>query len=174
MVFGFMKQSEGHINVYSEEGVGTTFRLYLPRAMLATDAAAANEPANFALGAAETILAVEDNPRLRALVVRQLNQLGYRCLEAEDGPSAIRMLEANEVDLLFTDVIMPGGMSGYDLGRIARTRWPHIRVLLTSGFPEEKINGNGQPPWNMRLLLKPYRKEDLALTLREVLAESTD
>jgi hypothetical protein len=65
-------------------------------------------------------------------------------------------------------------MSGYDLGRIARTRWPHIRVLLTSGFPEEKINGNGQPPWNMRLLLKPYRKEDLALTLREVLAESTD
>ena len=105
-----------------------------------------SEPANFALGAAETILAVEDNPRLRALVVRQLKQLGYRCLEAEDGPSAIKLLETNDVDLLFTDVIMPGGMSGYDLGRIARSRWPRIRVLLTSGFPEEKINGNGQPP----------------------------
>jgi PAS domain S-box-containing protein len=174
MVFGFMKQSNGHINVYSEAGVGTTFRLYLPRAVSEAETVAANQPANFALGAAETILAVEDNPRLRALVVRQLKQLGYRCLEAEDGPSALKMLETHEVDLLFTDVIMPGGMSGYELGRIARTRWPGIRVLLTSGFPEEKINGNGQPPWNMRLLLKPYRKEDLALVLREVLAESTE
>lgn len=174
MVFGFMKQSNGHINVYSEPDVGTTFRLYLPRAASEVDRTGANGQANFALGSAETILAVEDNPRLRALVVRQLTQLGYRCLEAEDGPSALKVLEANNVDLLFTDVIMPGGMSGYDLGRIARTRWPRIRVLLTSGFPEEKINGNGQPPWNMRLLLKPYRKEDLALTLREVLAEAND
>jgi PAS domain S-box-containing protein len=171
MVFGFMKQSDGHINVYSEEGVGTTFRLYLPRAQMAADGTLPLEFAGFALGSAETILAVEDNPRLRELVVKQLNQLGYRCLEAEDGPSALKVLEANEVDLLFTDVIMPGGMSGYELGREARTRWPNIRVLLTSGFPEEKINGNGQPPWNMRLLLKPYRKEDLALMLREVLAE---
>jgi CheY-like chemotaxis protein len=174
MVFGFMKQSNGHINVYSEEDVGTTFRLYLPRAMAEAETAAAGGSANFALGAAETILAVEDNPRLRALVVKQLKQLGYRTLEAEDGPSALKLLEANDVDLLFTDVIMPGGMSGYDLGRTARTRWPKIRVLLTSGFPEEKINGNGKPPWNMRLLLKPYRKEDLALTLREVLAEAIE
>jgi PAS domain S-box-containing protein len=174
MVFGFMKQSNGHINVYSEPDVGTTFRLYLPRAVTEAEMAVANEPANFALGTEETILAVEDNPRLRALVVKQLKQLGYHCLEAEDGPSALKILESNEVDLLFTDVIMPGGMSGYDLGRTARTRWPHIRVLLTSGFPEEKINGNGQPPWNMRLLLKPYRKEDLALMLREVLAEALD
>jgi CheY-like chemotaxis protein len=174
MVFGFMKQSNGHINVYSEPDVGTTFRLYLPRAVTEAEMATTSEPANFALGTEETILAVEDNPRLRALVVKQLKQLGYRCLEAEDGPSALKILESNEVDLLFTDVIMPGGMSGYDLGRTARTRWPHIRVLLTSGFPEEKINGNGQPPWNMRLLLKPYRKEDLALMLREVLAEALD
>jgi hypothetical protein len=66
---------------------------------------------------------------------------------------------------------MPGGMSGYELGREAKTRWPHLRILLTSGFPEEKLNGNGQPPWNMRLLTKPYRKEDLARVLREVLAD---
>ena len=174
MVFGFMKQSNGHINVYSELSVGTTFRLYLPRAMMEAEMTSTSEPANFALGAAETILAVEDNPRLRALVVKQLTQLGYHCLEAEDGPSAIRMLETHNVDLLFSDVIMPGGMSGYELGRVARARWPNIRVLLTSGFPEEKINGNGQPPWNMRLLLKPYRKEDLALMLREVLAEAIE
>ena len=130
--------------------------------------------ARFALGAAETILAVEDNPGLRNLVVRQLKQLGYNCLEAEDGPSALKMLETHDVDLLFSDVIMPGGMSGYELGHIARTRWPQIKVLPTSGFPEEKINGNGKPPWNMRLLLKPHRKEDLALMLREVLAEEAD
>jgi PAS domain S-box-containing protein len=174
MVFGFMKQSDGHINVYSEPDVGTTFRLYLPRAMAEAESMTTASPTAFALGAAETILAVEDNPGLRSLVVKQLKQLGYRCLEAESGPAALRVLEAEHVDLLFTDVIMPGGMSGYELGRAARTRWPHIKVLLTSGFPEEKINGNGKPPWNMRLLLKPYRKEDLALTLREVLAEETD
>jgi PAS domain S-box-containing protein len=173
MVFGFMKQSGGHINVYSEADVGTTFRLYLPRAHVEADKTAMGREAPFALGGAETILAVEDNPGLRDLVVKQLKQLGYRTLEAADGPSALKILEANHVDLLFSDVIMPGGLSGYELGRAAKTRWPHIKVLLTSGFPEEKINGNGKPPWNMRLLLKPYRKEDLALLLREVLAEET-
>ena len=119
------------------------------------------------------MLAVEDNPGLRALVVRQLTQLGYRCIEASDGPSALKVLEAQPVDLLFTDVIMPGGMSGYDLGAEARTRWPKMKVLLTSGFPEEKHNGNGNGNGHsangMRLLIKPYRKEDLAKMLREVL-----
>jgi PAS domain S-box-containing protein len=170
MVFGFMKQSGGHINVYSEQGVGTTFRLYLPHADAAVETTSATlETLN--LGGPETILAVEDNPRLRALVVKQLTAMGYRCFEAETGPEALAVLERETVDLLFTDVIMPGGMSGYELGREAKTRWPDIKVLLTSGFPEEHINGNGQPPWNMRLLTKPYRKEDLARTLREVLTE---
>jgi PAS domain S-box-containing protein len=170
MVFGFMKQSGGHINVYSEVGVGTTFRLYLPRAQ--TEAAAV-KPVDAAgsAGGPETVLAVEDNTSLRNLVVRQLTKLGYKCLEAADGPSAIKVLEKEHVDLLFSDVVMPGGMTGYELGREARTRWPQIKVLLTSGFPEEKLNGNGGPPWNMRLLIKPYRKDDLARTLREVLAE---
>jgi PAS domain S-box-containing protein len=172
MVFGFMKQSGGHINVYSEVGVGTTFRLYLPRTV--TDgpvARAASAAVAVQVGGRETILAVEDNPGLRDLVVRQLSQLGYRCLEAADANAALTILEAETVDLLFTDVIMPGGMSGYELGRETRSRWPGTRVLLTSGFPEEKINGNGHPPWNMRLLTKPYRKEDLARVLREVLDE---
>ncbi|MDO8360787.1 MAG: ATP-binding protein, partial [Devosia sp.] len=171
MVFGFMKQSGGHINVYSEEGVGTTFRLYLPRAAGAADKLEASANGLAVDGGPETILAVEDNPGLRSLVVKQLSQLGYRCLEAEDGPAALRVLETEAVDLLFSDVVMPGGISGYELGRIARTRWPALKVLLTSGFPEEKLNGNGGPPWNMRLLIKPYRKEDLARLLREVLAE---
>jgi PAS domain S-box-containing protein len=171
MVFGFMKQSEGHINVYSEVGVGTTFRLYLPRDQKAAEAAAETRNGPVVTGGVETVLAVEDNPGLRALVVKQLTALGYKCIEAADGPSALKLLEGHDVDLVFTDVVMPGGMSGYDLGREAKTRWPHLRILLTSGFPEEKLNGNGQPPWNMRLLTKPYRKEDLARILREVLAD---
>jgi PAS domain S-box-containing protein len=171
MVFGFMKQSEGHINVYSEAGVGTTFRLYLPRDRQAAEQASAAQGGPVIAGGVETILAVEDNPGLRALVVKQLTALGYKCIEAADGPSALKVLEKHDVDLVFTDVVMPGGMSGYELGREAKTRWPHLRILLTSGFPEEKLNGNGQPPWNMRLLTKPYRKEDLARVLREVLAD---
>ena len=171
MVFGFMKQSEGHINVYSEVGVGTTFRLYLPRDQKAAEAAAETRNGPVVTGGVETVLAVEDNPGLRALVVKQLTALGYKCIEAADGPSALKLLEGHDVDLVFTDVVMPGGMSGYDLGREAKTRWPHLRILLTSGFPEEKLNGNGHPPWNMRLLTKPYRKEDLARILREVLAD---
>ncbi len=169
MVFGFMKQSGGHINVYSEPDVGTTFRLYLPRAESEAAAFAPRVVAVDHVGGSETILAVEDNADLRELVVRQLTQLGYTCLEAGDGPSALRILAENHVDLLFTDVIMPGGMSGYDLGRAAKLKWPHLKVLLTSGFPEEKLNGNGQPPWNMRLLTKPYRKQDLAQILRELI-----
>jgi PAS domain S-box-containing protein len=170
MVFGFMKQSEGHINVYSEEGAGTTFRLYLPRSAGAI-AAREDQITTPAAGGLETVLAVEDNPGLRSLVVKQLGQLGYRCVEAEDGPSALKVLENEKIDLLFTDVVMPGGMSGYDLGRSALLRWPNIKVLLTSGFPEERFNGKRRPPRNMRLLIKPYRKDDLARVIREVLGE---
>ena len=122
MVFGFVKQSAGHINVYSEVGHGTTFRLYLPRAMTAADVpetAAVSEQRGH-----ETILAVEDNDGLRRVVVRQLNDLGYRVIEAQDGPTALKILENEPVDILFTDIMMPGGMSGYDLAKSAIARWP--------------------------------------------------
>jgi CheY-like chemotaxis protein len=168
MVFGFMKQSGGHINVYSELGVGTTFRLYLPHQL---DKAAAPAPAPPAAQLAPTgggvVLVVEDNPGLRDLVVRQLTQLGYRCLEAGDGPSALRTLESETVDLVFTDVVMPNGMSGYDLGRDVRARWPAVKVLLTSGFAEEKRHDTASPQGGMRLLSKPYRKADLAHAIRD-------
>jgi len=169
MVFGFMKQSGGHINVYSEVGVGTTFRLYLPRAMTAADAPERQPRPVAPRSGGETILAVEDNPGLRDLVVRQITQLGYRCLEASDGATALKILETQHVDLVFTDVSMPGGISGYDLGREAQLRWPRMRVLLTSGFPEDRLNGGAPPPGDIRLLSKPYRKDDLARTLREAL-----
>ena len=167
MVFGFVKQSEGHITIYSEVGHGTTFRLYLPRATIATDAPEAVTLSE--RGGHETILAVEDNQGLRRVVVRQLNDLGYRVLEAEDGNVAFKILEGNPVDLLFTDIMMPGGMSGYDLALRATARWPALKVLLTSGFPETKLNGNGGASVNMELLTKPYRKNDLARALRKVL-----
>jgi PAS domain S-box-containing protein len=169
MVFGFVKQSSGHINVYSELGHGTTFRLYLPRAITAADAP--EETTTSPSKGHETVLAVEDNEALRRVVVRQLNDLGYRVIEAPDGASALKVLESEPVDLLFTDIMMPGGMSGYDLARNALARWPSLKVLLTSGFPETKLNGdgNGNSPVKMHLLTKPYRKDDLAIVLRKAL-----
>jgi PAS domain S-box-containing protein len=167
MVFGFTKQSAGHINVYSEVGHGTTFRLYLPRDRTAAEAPEA--PKTTMHKGHETVLAVEDNDGLRRVVVRQLNELGYRVLEAPDGAAALKILERGPVDLLFTDIMMPGGISGYDLAKSALARWPSLKVLLTSGFPETKLNGNGNTSVKMHLLTKPYRKDDLALALRKAL-----
>ncbi|MDP1700748.1 MAG: PAS domain-containing protein [Aestuariivirga sp.] len=167
MVFGFAKQSAGHINVYSEVGHGTTFRLYLPRDMTAAEAPEA--PKTSIRQGHETVLAVEDNAGLRRVVVRQLNDLGYRVLEAPDGAAALKVLEREPVDLLFTDIMMPGGMSGYDLAKNAVARWPSLKVLLTSGFPETRLNGNGNASVKMHLLTKPYRKDDLASALRKAL-----
>ena len=113
MVFGFTKQSAGHINVYSDVGHGTTFRLYLPRDRAAAEAPEAPK-ASMRKGH-ETVLAVEDNEGLRRVVVRQLNDLGYHVLEAPDGAAALKAMEREPVDLLFTDIMMPGGMSGYGL-----------------------------------------------------------
>jgi signal transduction histidine kinase len=168
MVFGFIKQSGGHINVYSEVGIGTTFRLYLRRAEIEAEAASIAAPTALVRGAGETILAVEDNASLRRVVVRQLTELGYRVIEAEDAQAALRVLESETVDLLFTDVVMPGGTSGYEIARTALTRWPAIKIVLTSGFPEYKLNGNGAAA-NLRLLSKPYRRDDLSRVVREVL-----
>ena len=169
MVFGYMKQSGGHINVYSEVGIGTTFRLYLPRAGLDIATGIRAPAASIALGRGETVLAVEDNAALRRIVVRQLRELGYRVLEAENASAALAVLERDAVDLLFTDIVMPGEIAGFELARIALKRWPSLRVVLTSGFPEAKIAGNLDTAAVARLLSKPYRKEDLAHALREVL-----
>jgi CheY-like chemotaxis protein len=169
MVFGFMKQSGGHINVYSEPGVGTTFRLYLPRAEAgAAGAEMASIAEEIPLGNGERVLAVEDNGALRRIVARQLTELGYHVLEAENAVAALALLEKQPVDLLFTDVIMPGELSGLQLVRFASARWPHLRVVLTSGFPGAKLGGSVGTT-TTRLLSKPYRKADLARELRAAL-----
>ena len=175
MVFGFVKQSGGHINVYSEVGVGTTFRLYLPRdcgdAEPNVDTGVTDTPR----GRGERVLVVEDNPALRRLVVRQLGQLGYRVDGVENAAAALRQLEEiGDVDLVFTDVVMAGKVDGHDLARVVLARWPAIRVVMTSGFPDPEASGRGLPAPNVHLLSKPYLKEELARVLREVLDGPAD
>jgi CheY-like chemotaxis protein len=168
MVFGFMKQSGGHINVYSEPGVGTTFRLYLPRDAHAAEPVERPAAATRTTGGGETILVVEDNPALRRMVVLQLTTLGYQVREAENAAAALAMLESREpVDLLFADVVMPGKLDGYDLARTVRDRWPSCRIVLTSGFPGLNADRDATP--DLPLLTKPYRRDDLARTLRDAL-----
>ncbi|HWD60468.1 MAG TPA: PAS domain S-box protein [Stellaceae bacterium] len=169
MVFGFIKQSSGHINVYSEAGSGTTFRLYLPRRVEQPAPALAPLAAAQSAGGNEAVLLVEDNDAMRRVARRQLEALGYRVLEAEQASAALDILAAEPVDLLFSDILMPGGISGFELARTAIARWPGLKVLLASGFPEAKMQGNGESISGVRLLSKPYRREELARALRESL-----
>jgi PAS domain S-box-containing protein len=169
MVFGFIKQSGGHINVYSELGSGTTFRLYLPRAPSesATDDTSAAAP--IAQSAGETVLVVEDNPAVRRVVLRQLRELGYRVFESDRAAVALDVLEREPVDLLFTDIVMPGGLDGVELARLALERWPALKIVLTSGFPQARIDRDGKLLGSLQLLSKPYHKEELAAALRTAL-----
>src|SRR5581483_2050711 len=146
MVFGFVKQSGGHVQVYSEVGVGTTLRLYLPRAAAAAVEEAPSLDTEMPRGY-ETVLAVEDNPGLRRILVKQLNDLGYKVLEAEDAVGAVAILKGNEkVDLLFTDIVLPNGTNGTELARMAEAMRADLKVLYTSGFPEAAFGPNGALP----------------------------
>jgi signal transduction histidine kinase/ActR/RegA family two-component response regulator len=169
-VLGFIKQSGGHVDVASEEGVGTTIRLYLPRvaveAPLHEAPAAAARPTR---GDSETVLVVEDDPSLRRVVRRQLFELGYQVLEAERATAALRLLETEKIDLLFTDIVTPGSIDGMALARTAAGRWPALKILLTSGFPQSLGGERGGSVNGMRLLSKPYGRDELARVLREVL-----
>jgi CheY-like chemotaxis protein len=170
MVFGFMKQSGGHICVYSEPGIGTTFRLFLPRMTEELPAVEKSPAVPLLHGRGETVLVVEDNAALRRVVVRQLEELGYRVLAAENAAAGLRLLDRQSVDLLLTDVVMPGGINGRELARRARRRWPEIKIVFTSGFSEARLNGaTGPLAACSPLLSKPYRKEDLASAAREAL-----
>jgi len=172
MVFGFMKQSGGHISVYSEVGVGTTFRLYLPRVGDGGKAEAAPQALNLLSSSkGETVLVVEDNALLRRVAVRQLLELGYRVLDVKNASEALSQLEANKVDALFTDIVMPGGVDGVELANTAKNRWPDLKVILTSGYPETKITENLATA-NFPLLTKPYRQAALARILRNALDDT--
>ena len=174
MVYGFLKQSGGHAKIYSEPGIGTVVRLYLPRALTdeiagTTEAAAApNLPAG-----SEIVLLVEDNPLVRAHTEAQLHGLGYRVVAAGDAAEAIAWLkQAIKPDLLLTDVIMPGKMNGPELARHLRARWPDLNVLYMSGYTHGAIAGSvSDAPTGTHLLSKPFRLRELAERVRAALDE---
>jgi signal transduction histidine kinase len=169
MVFGFMQQSGGHITVHSAMGVGTSFRLYLPREPAAAAQLAKAAPLPVAKGASETVLVVEDNAALRRVVTRQLTDLGYRVAEADCADAAYAFLAHERADMLFTDIVLPGKTNGFALARSVTERWPATKILLTSGFPDAKLSNELEALGSVRLLNKPYRKEELAQALRDVL-----
>ena len=170
MAYGFVTQSRGHIRIDSEPGRGTAVKIYLPRsAMEAVEDAAQLD--DEIVGGSETILVVEDDAGVRATVVDMLGALGYAVLKAEDGESALLMLRAGlHIDLLFTDVIMPGPVRSPDLARQAQQLLPELAVLFTSGYPQDAIVHGGRLDTGVELLSKPYRRDDLARKLRQVLA----
>ncbi|HXE88863.1 MAG TPA: PAS domain S-box protein [Hyphomicrobiaceae bacterium] len=172
-IYGFARQSGGNVTIYSEVGKGTTVNLYLPRAGRRTEeeAAAAAKPA-VDTGRGETVLVVEDDERVRRLTALRLKELGYRVLEADHGAAAFAVLaETPDIDIVFSDLVMPGGISGFDLARRVRERYPGTRVILTSGYSAELLNQADVAELDLKVLRKPYRQVELARAFRAALAE---
>jgi PAS domain S-box-containing protein len=171
MVYGFVKQSRGHVKIYSEVGHGTSIKLYLPRAVGPDAERPESEPPPAAhAGGHETILVVEDSSAVRKVAVNMLRGLGYRVREAEDGKAALAILrEPGEIDLLFTDLIMPNGIDGQELLMRARAQRPGLKALFTSGYSEHFLKARGETDQNVPLLNKPYRAQKLAEAVRRAL-----
>jgi CheY-like chemotaxis protein len=174
MVFGFVKQSGGHIKLYTETGQGTTFKIYLPRADSAADTnekPVASQPAT----GKEIILVVEDDPTVRASVTTQLRSLGYKTITANNAAEALALIDGGaEFDLLFTDLIMPGLMNGSQLAKEAAKRRAPLKVLFTSGYTENSVIHHGRLEPGVALLAKPYRTADLARMIREILGSAAE
>jgi len=172
MVYGFVKQSRGHVHVYSEVDEGTTLKIYLPRSREAEEI---QQPARSVsrVGRNEIILVVEDEEMVRTAAVGTLREMGYICLHASDGAEALQMLESGaHVDLLFTDVVMPGPVKARDLAARAKELVPGLPVLFTSGYSENAIIHHGRLDEGVSLISKPYQKDDLARRLRLLLEAS--
>ncbi|MET4699017.1 PAS domain S-box-containing protein [Constrictibacter sp. MBR-5] len=171
MVYGFVKQSGGHVTIDSAPQRGATVTIYMPRARSAEQPERERPgPSGDAAGSGETVLVVEDDPGVRRQAVDKLVALGYRVIEASDGNAALQRLAADDpIDLLFTDLVMPGGVSGLAVARRARDLRPTLPVLFTSGYPTSTIaDATGEEP-NVAVLLKPYRKAELARLIRDAL-----
>jgi PAS domain S-box-containing protein len=171
-VYGFVKQSGGHAEVYSEIGTGTTVNIYLPRDKSISEPFARERPHPSAKPTVErTILVVEDNPLVRRLTVRRVETLGYRVLEADSGPSALKVMRLHgDVDLIFSDVVMAGGMSGLELARTIREERPDQKILLTTGFAEEIARSDSVDAL-LRILRKPYDQARLSQAIENVMTE---
>jgi CheY-like chemotaxis protein len=172
MVYGFVRQSGGHVRLRSQPGRGTTVSLCFPRLVAEEVAEEAALPASVPDGAShEFVLVVEDDDDVRRYSVEVLQELGYRVAEAPDGPTALRLLGdgAGGVDLLFSDVVLPGGMTGADLAREARRLKPELRVLFTTGYARDAIVHEGRLDEGVTLLPKPFTYAELAARVRDVL-----
>ena len=171
MIYGFARQSGGQIRIYSEVGKGTTMCLYLPRH---DDDPNFNDAANFpeaseSLGDGEVVLVIDDEPSIRMLITDVLSDTGYSVLEASDGPAGLRVLQsAARIDLLITDVGLPGGMNGRQVADAARSLRPDLRVLFITGYAENALMGNGHLEKGMHVLAKPFEVERLAIKIREL------
>jgi len=172
MVYGFVRQSNGHIRIYSEVGEGTTIKIYLPRLIGSDEEPAeilANKPA-MVKGSGEVILVVEDEPALRAYAVEALRDLGYRVLQAADGREALVIVEQHpEIELLFTDVVLTGGMNGRALADQINRHKPDLPVLYTTGYTANAIVHNGRLDPGMHLISKPFTYAELASKVRRML-----
>ena len=169
-IYGFARQLGGTTTIYSEPGMGTTVTLYLPR----TDEAAPEPPVDREGPAprskGETVLLIEDNSEVREVTRQRLEGLGYIVIEAENGPAALATLVSGaKIDVVFSDMIMSGGLSGYDVAREVRQRWPQIRLLLTSGYPDDILRQQITELHDLRILRKPYGRRELADALRDIL-----
>jgi CheY-like chemotaxis protein len=171
-VYGFVRQSSGHVRIYSEPDEGTTVKIYLPRYLgpeTQPDASGEGTGAARAIGT-ETILIVEDDDALRAYTIDTLTELGYRVLAASSGGAALEVLEREDaVDLLFTDVIMPGGMNGRQLADEAMRRRPGLRVLFVTGYSRNAIIHHGRLDPGVHLISKPFARDQLSAKLRDLL-----
>jgi PAS domain S-box-containing protein len=172
MVYGFVKQSGGHVTIYSEEGQGTTVKLYFPRHLMSEETPGEeNEPEYPSASEDEVVLVVEDNPEVRAFCVTSLSELGYRVLEAADAETALSILRSSQrVDLLFTDVVLPG-RTGKVLADESANARPSLKILFTTGYSRNAIVHHGRLDAGVRLLQKPYTFDQLANRVREVLDE---
>ena len=171
MVYGFVKQSNGHIQVYSEVGHGTTVKIYLPRSRQAEDVAEVAPPPGATVDTRRTILVVEDEEAVREAALAILDELGYRRLEASDAVSALALVEAGaEVDLVFTDVVMPGPLRTREFAQRLKALRPQLPVLFTSGYTDNAIIHQGRLDEGVHLISKPYAKADLARRIAQLLA----
>jgi CheY-like chemotaxis protein len=173
MIYGFVKQSGGHVKIYSEEGHGTTIKIYLPRLLseAVTEGEEKGRPSAIESSVRrETVLVVEDDDDVRMYTVECLQELGYQVLEAHDGPSALRLMQLHgqPVDLLFTDVVMPR-MSGSELVAEARKAQPHLKVLYTSGYTRNAVVHNGRLDHGVEMIVKPFTFEALAQKVRDAI-----
>ncbi|MET0241061.1 MAG: ATP-binding protein [Sphingobium sp.] len=173
MVYGFARQSHGHVRIYSEVGQGTMVCVYLPRHFGDEDAQATEEPvATTYSDAGETVLVVDDEPTVRMLIIDTLEERGFQCLEAADGPAGLRILETNpRVDLLISDVGLPGGLNGRQVAEAARSLRPDLKVLFVTGYAENAVLNHGHIARGMEVLTKPFAIDELAVRVERLLKD---